>query len=132
MDSSFFSTRRGRRVLICVRGQCAESNQGQLLEKRLTELIEQHGLDDSNHPQHVSCTLTNCLGVCADGPIIIVHPEAIKYQHVNEAALERIFQQHLLRGQPVEGLIVRQQPSRPILPKKPDQAKFNYSKKDRK
>ena len=129
MDSFFFSNRRGRRVLICVRGQCAESNQGQRLEKRLTELIEQHGLDDSNHPQHVSCTLTNCLGVCADGPIIIVHPEAIKYQHVNEAALERIFQQHLLRGQPVEELIVRQQPSRPILPKKPNKDKFSYGKK---
>ena len=128
MDSSFFSTRRGRRILICVRGQCAESNQGKHLEKRLNELIEQYGLKDSSHPQHVSCTLTNCLGVCADGPIMIVHPEAIKYQHVNEAALERIFQQHLLRNQPVEELIVRQLSSRPILPKKPKD-KFSYGKK---
>ena len=85
--------------------------------------------EDSSHPQHVSCTLTNCLGVCADGPIMIVHPEAIKYQHVNEAALERIFQQHLLRGQPVEELIVRQQLSRPILSKKPNKDKFSYGKK---
>jgi (2Fe-2S) ferredoxin len=115
MTSLFSSTRRGRRVLICVRGQCAESNRGKRLEKRLIELIEQYGLDDSDHPQHVSCTITNCLGVCADGPVMIVHPEAIKYCHVSEAALERIFHQHLLGNQPVEELIVYQPPVRPIL-----------------
>ncbi len=49
-----------------------------------------------------------------NGPIMIVHPEIIKYQHVDAAALERIFQQHLLQGQPVEELIVHQPPSRPI------------------
>jgi (2Fe-2S) ferredoxin len=115
--TAFMSTRRGRRVLICVRGQCAESNRGRRLEKRLLELIEQYGLDDLNHPLHVSCAITNCLGVCADGPVMIVHPEAIKYHHVTEAALERIFQQHLLGNQPVEELIVREPPVRPILPK---------------
>jgi (2Fe-2S) ferredoxin len=118
MDDSFFSPRRGRRVLICVRGQCAESNRGKQLEKRLLELIEQHGLDDSSHPQHVSCTITNCLGVCADGPVMIVHPEAIKYHHVTQAALERIFLAHLLGNQPVEELIVRELPARSILPKR--------------
>lgn len=131
MDSSFFSTRRGRRVLICVRGQCAESNQGKRLEKRLNELIEQYGLADSAHPQHVSCTITNCLGVCEDGPIMIVHPEAIKYGHVTEAALERIFQQHLLGNQPVEDLIVSPPPSRPILPQKPGWNKSGYGKKQK-
>ncbi|GIK43170.1 MAG: ferredoxin [Chloroflexota bacterium] len=118
MDFSFPSTRRGRRVLICVRGQCAESNRGKRLEQRLVELITQQGLDNPDHPQHVSCTITNCLGICADGPIMIVHPEAIKYHHLTEPALERIFQQHLLGNQPVEELIVREQPSRPILSKK--------------
>jgi (2Fe-2S) ferredoxin len=115
MDSSFFPTRRGRRVLICVRGQCAESNRGKRLEKRLVELIQQHGLDDPSHPQHVSCTITNCLGICEDGPIMIVHPEAIKYGRVTEGALERIFQQHLLQGRPVDELIVQPPLSRPIL-----------------
>jgi (2Fe-2S) ferredoxin len=55
------------------------------------------------------------LGVCEDGPIMIVHPEAIKYGHVTEAALERIFLQHLLQNQPVEELIVHPPSSRPIL-----------------
>lgn len=113
MDS-FFSNRRGRRVLICVRGQCAESNRGKKLESQLADLITRHGLDDPDHPQHVSCTITNCLGICADGPIMIVHPEAIKYHHVTEAALERIFQEHLLGNRPVEELIVREAPVKSI------------------
>lgn len=116
--TDFISTRKGRRVLICVRGQCADSNRGRRIEERLLQLIEQHGLDDPDHPQHVSCTITNCLGVCADGPVMIVHPEAIKYYHLTEAVLERIFQQHLLNNQPVEEFIVREPPVRPILSKR--------------
>jgi hypothetical protein len=46
---------------------------------------------------------------------MIVHPEAIKYGRVTEGALERIFQQHLLQGRPVDELIVQPPLSRPIL-----------------
>ncbi|MCQ3977194.1 MAG: hypothetical protein DPW09_27515 [Anaerolineae bacterium] len=101
--------------MICVRGQCAESNRGRQLEQLLLDLIERHGLADPDHPQYVSCTVTNCLGVCADGPVMIIHPEAVKYHHVTPAALERIFQQHLLGNRPVEELIVREAPVKSIL-----------------
>lgn len=103
-----------RRVLICVRGQCAESNRGFKLEQHLLELLHQHGLADSTHPQYTTCTVTNCLGVCENGPVMIVHPEAIKYQKVDRAALERIFWEHLLHNQPVEEFIVQQVPAKPI------------------
>ena len=108
---SLFSTRPGYRIMICVRGQCAESGLGRRLEQQLASLIERHGLDDPGHSLHTTCRLTNCLGVCADGPIMIVHPGAIKYQRVDQAALEQIFEQHILKGQPVEALIVKQLPS---------------------
>lgn len=97
-----FANRRGRRVLICVRGECAGSELGKQLEKELNELIQQHGLDDFDHPQHVTCRITNCLAVCSHGPVMIVHPEGVKYQRVDRAALERIFEQHLLNNKPVE------------------------------
>jgi (2Fe-2S) ferredoxin len=41
---------------------------------------------------------------------MIVHPGAIKYQRVDQAALEQIFKQHILKGQPVEALMVKQLP----------------------
>lgn len=93
------------RILICVRGQCAESGQGKQLEQQLRQLIEQHHLDRNDHPRHTTCAITNCLGVCENGPVMIVHPDGVKYHHVDAAALERIFDQHILGGQPVEEYI---------------------------
>lgn len=100
-------TRKGRRILICVRGNCAEPEQGRRLEKRLAHLIAQHGLDDADHPHHTTCTLTNCLGICAGGPIMVVHPDGLKYGRLTLTALECIFKQHLLGQQPVEEFIVQ-------------------------
>jgi (2Fe-2S) ferredoxin len=37
---------------------------------------------------------------------MIIHPEAVRYRLVDEAALERIFQQHLLGGEPVTDLLL--------------------------
>lgn len=105
-ESSIFNQKSGRRVLICVRGNCASAAEGQNLEAHLQRLIKDHGLDDPNHPHTVSCRQVQCLGVCHSGPIIMVHPDAIRYQQVDIAALERIFQQHLIQGNPVADLIL--------------------------
>lgn len=104
--------------MICVRGVCAPAEAGQQLETRLQELIAVHGLDDPDHPQHVRCTVTNCLAVCREGPVMMVHPDGIRYKHLDEAALERIFQQHFLQNQPVDDLIFKDQPSRSVLEKR--------------
>ena len=113
---TYLSSSRPRyRILICVRGNCAEPERGRWLEKRLIQLIAQHGLDETSHPGHTTCTVTNCLAVCHSGPVMIVHPDGIKYQLVDEAALNKIFQQHILGGQPVEELIVRSQPGHVII-----------------
>ena len=76
------------------------------MEKRLLQLIRQHGLDDADHPQYVTCRTVQCLNVCQDGPIMIVHPEAVRYRLVDNFALERIVQQHLLGGEPVAELML--------------------------
>lgn len=113
-----FSSRRGRRVMICVRGQCASPELGKALEKQLLALITNHGLDNPDHSHYTTCTLTNCLAVCEAGPVMIVHPEGVKYQQLTGARLERIFQEHLLDDRPVVELMAPRQPSRPILPQK--------------
>ena len=99
--------RTGRRLLVCVRGNCAEPEQGKRVERRLAQLIAEHGLDDEAHPLHTTCTITNCLGICENGPIVVVHPDGIKYHNVTLAALEQIFNAHLLGQQPVEALIIQ-------------------------
>jgi (2Fe-2S) ferredoxin len=48
---------------------------------------------------------------------MMVHPDGIRYKHLDEAALLRIFQQHFLQDQPVSELIHDQFP-RSVLAKR--------------
>lgn len=111
MTSDSFFNRHGRRIMICVRGNCAPSSLGRRLEVRLAELIYEYGLDDPDHDYYARCTITNCLAVCENGPVMIVHPEGIRYHRVDEAALERIFHEHIVNDRPVTELMVRDQPT---------------------
>ena len=95
----------GRHVFLCSHGDCAPTPAVVPLQQRFVELLRTHGLTKLRNPQRVKCTLADCLGVCAGGPILVVYPEGVWYHHVDVAALERIFHEHILHGQPVDELI---------------------------
>ena len=90
-------------VLVCGGTGCQSNHSVEVMDE-LRKLIEAAGKKDE-----IQVIQTGCQGLCAKGPIMVVHPGNVFYQEVKPDMIEKIFNEHILGGTPVDEYLMMEE-----------------------
>src|SRR5271170_5122280 len=105
----FFMATFEKHIFICgnqrppghPRGCCDPAAKAEL-QKRFKQKLAERGLKG-----RVRANQAGCLDQCEHGPNLVVYPEGVWYGGVTLADVDEIIESHILRGKPVERLMLR-------------------------
>ncbi len=85
-----------RHAILCAGKKCDPEERRELMQYFKQRLAEE-GLNAK-----VRANRGGCLGICEQGAIMVVYPEGVWYCRLDQAALDRIIEEHFKQGMPVE------------------------------
>lgn len=86
-------------VMVCGGTGCTSSNSNAVSDAFVDE-VAKNGLADE-----INVVRTGCFGLCALGPVVIIHPDGSFYSLVTPEDVPEIVSEHLLKGRPVQRLL---------------------------
>ncbi len=81
---------------------CCANFDAQSMRDYVKDRVKKLGLSSDQTPIRINSA--GCLGRCAEGPVLVVYPEAVWYTYVDASDLDEIIEQHLQQGRVVERL----------------------------
>ena len=87
-----------KQILLCGVAGC-QSAGSMAVYNSLNKRIKENNLEGE-----IKVISTGCMGLCAQGPLMVVYPDRTMYTHVSESDVEEIFNEHILNDRPVERL----------------------------
>ncbi|MCB5272057.1 MAG: NADH-quinone oxidoreductase subunit NuoF [Candidatus Cloacimonetes bacterium] len=88
-------------LLICCGSGCISAGALKIKE-RFHEVLREHKATNE-----VNIIETGCMGPCDYGPVMVIYPEGIFYQHVTPEDVEEIVSEHFIKGRPVTRLMLQ-------------------------
>jgi (2Fe-2S) ferredoxin len=92
-----------RHLFLCLGPDCCSPSEGEETWKYMKQRVKELDL-------RIMRTKALCFRICTGGPWLVVYPDGIWYGGVTPKRFERILQEHLIGGVPVNEWIVVRNP----------------------
>lgn len=91
--------RFSRHAFVCVNAESCALDGAEAVHQAMKERLRAAG-----RKEDLRVNKAGCLGQCGHGPLVVVYPDNVWYSHVTVADAQRIWDEHMVAGQPVADL----------------------------